>query len=571
MKAGASYYPEVIPRSDWARDLAAGREIGLSVLRCGEFAWSALSPQEGEWQVEWALEFLDLAHRSGYKVIWSMPTSAPPRYLFDRWPDLRASHGFGAAISPASGRFCRSHDAYLEFSTEVAARLARELGRKAAIIAWQVENGPGGDDDVCCCQRCLAAFRTWLQDRYESLQALNLAWATGAQQQPYTDWQQVELAGILAGFHAAMVDFRRFASDQRLRFYQGHHRALKSYSPQHVTTLLSTPGSNSLFDRWQAAPYLDAAAVSDSDLDKPLRKFELALAQGPQPGARPLWIIPRQECQRCNLYPDDLSRIEKDLRLYAEMGVDYAICWNLRQFSRGSDADRRAILRADSKSTRIAPAIARALESLADVSCAPPESRSLLIFSTQQEWAQKCSGPGGYRSELESQWYPGAHEVLGSVRVGSLSDINETHRLVIAPFCQITEPGMLDSFRRCLDAGGDVITTVDVANRDECGNLLSQAPLEAIRDWIEPLELDLLNLADDFHAESRTGSISFHGRLFWAIPQGRLKAEKMGRLGAADLSGPVALRFPVGSGRLVIVLTALDRVGVSALLSGALD
>ena len=41
MKIGASYYPEVMPETEWAKDLEHGKEIGLSILRCGEFAWSA--------------------------------------------------------------------------------------------------------------------------------------------------------------------------------------------------------------------------------------------------------------------------------------------------------------------------------------------------------------------------------------------------------------------------------------------------------------------------------------------------------------------------------------------------
>jgi beta-galactosidase len=41
MKIGASYYPEVLPENEWAQDLKRGKKIGLSVLRCGEFAWSS--------------------------------------------------------------------------------------------------------------------------------------------------------------------------------------------------------------------------------------------------------------------------------------------------------------------------------------------------------------------------------------------------------------------------------------------------------------------------------------------------------------------------------------------------
>jgi beta-galactosidase GanA len=56
MQVGASYYPEVLSLTEWARDLATGREVGLSCLRCGEFAWSALAPDRElrRWETGWA-------------------------------------------------------------------------------------------------------------------------------------------------------------------------------------------------------------------------------------------------------------------------------------------------------------------------------------------------------------------------------------------------------------------------------------------------------------------------------------------------------------------------------------
>lgn len=41
MKIGASDDPELLPREEWARDLATARSLGLSCRRCGECAWSA--------------------------------------------------------------------------------------------------------------------------------------------------------------------------------------------------------------------------------------------------------------------------------------------------------------------------------------------------------------------------------------------------------------------------------------------------------------------------------------------------------------------------------------------------
>ncbi len=78
MKIGASYYPEILPETDWAKDLETGRQIGLGILRCGEFAWSALFTSEGKATVDWVPRFLDTAAAHGYEVIWCTPSATPP-------------------------------------------------------------------------------------------------------------------------------------------------------------------------------------------------------------------------------------------------------------------------------------------------------------------------------------------------------------------------------------------------------------------------------------------------------------------------------------------------------------
>src|ERR1700761_4796114 len=155
MKVGASYYPEVIAETEWERDLETGRKVGLSVLRCGEFAWAALFSPEGKPAWDWAHRFLDLAHRHGYEVVWCTPSATPPPYLFDRWPDLRATSHEGQVMTPGIRRhYCPSHPGYLDLCAETASRLAKEFSGKPAIHGWQVDNELAGDGFTCWCDRC---------------------------------------------------------------------------------------------------------------------------------------------------------------------------------------------------------------------------------------------------------------------------------------------------------------------------------------------------------------------------------------------------------------------------------
>ncbi len=51
MKLGVCYYPEHWSPDKWASDAAEMRELGLSNVRIGEFAWSRIEPEPG--RLEW--------------------------------------------------------------------------------------------------------------------------------------------------------------------------------------------------------------------------------------------------------------------------------------------------------------------------------------------------------------------------------------------------------------------------------------------------------------------------------------------------------------------------------------
>ena len=44
---GVAYYPEDWPEEEMERDFARMKEIGINVVRIGEFAWSKIEPREG--------------------------------------------------------------------------------------------------------------------------------------------------------------------------------------------------------------------------------------------------------------------------------------------------------------------------------------------------------------------------------------------------------------------------------------------------------------------------------------------------------------------------------------------
>ena len=110
---GACYYPEHWEETLWEEDFRRMREIGFSIIRVAEFAWTIMEPEEGVFQFDLFDRALDSAHRHGLKVIMATPTATPPAWLTHQYPEvlnvskegISYRHGMRRPLSArASGR-----------------------------------------------------------------------------------------------------------------------------------------------------------------------------------------------------------------------------------------------------------------------------------------------------------------------------------------------------------------------------------------------------------------------------------------------------------------------------------
>jgi beta-galactosidase len=83
---GVCYYPEHWPETRWAEDAGMMRNIGLTFVRVGEFAWSRLEPRPRLYNFEWLGGAIDILHAAGLKVVLGTPTATPPKWLVDKMP-----------------------------------------------------------------------------------------------------------------------------------------------------------------------------------------------------------------------------------------------------------------------------------------------------------------------------------------------------------------------------------------------------------------------------------------------------------------------------------------------------
>jgi len=259
---GVCYYPEHWPQAQWVQDAAQMRELGLSWVRIGEFAWSRIEPRPEDFQWGWLDKAIDVLGGAGLKIIMGTPTATPPRWMIDKYPDMIAVGEDGQPRKFGSRRhYCFSHDAYREESARITQKMAERYGNTPYIQAWQTDNEYGcHETTVSYSQAALIAFQLWLKAKYETVAALNDAWGNVFWSMEYNNFEQVDLPNLTVTEPnpAHIMDFRRFSSDQVVRFNRAQCVVLRKSTQKPL--IHNYMGRITEFDHFAVGEDLDIAS-----------------------------------------------------------------------------------------------------------------------------------------------------------------------------------------------------------------------------------------------------------------------------------------------------------------------
>lgn len=263
MKLGVCYYPEHWPEAWWADDARAMVAMGIAQVRIGEFSWARIEPAPGRFDWGWLDRAIDTLAAAGLQIVLCTPTTTPPKWLVDADPEMLAVGADGRPRRFGSRRhYCFSSDTYLEQAERITRRFAERYGQHPAVVAWQTDNEYGCHDTVVSYSRsAVRRFRLWLEARYGTIERLNEAWGNVFWSMEYLDFAAIDAPfGAVTELNPAhRLDFRRFASDEVVRFNGAQCGILRELSPGrpilHNFMLLFTE-----FDHYRVAADLDAVA-----------------------------------------------------------------------------------------------------------------------------------------------------------------------------------------------------------------------------------------------------------------------------------------------------------------------
>jgi len=238
------------------------REMGLSWVRIGEFSWSRIEPKPGQFEWDWLDRAIDVLGKAELKIVLGTPTATPPRWMVDKHPDMLVVDKDGNPRKFGSRRhYCFSHEKYREESVRITEILGARYRQNPYVEAWQMDNEYGCHNTVLSYSKSAkTAFRIWLADKYGTSEKLNDAWGNAFWSMEYDTFDQIDLPNqtVTEPNPAQVMDFRRFSSDQVVRFNKAQCDVLRTFTDKPL--IHNYMGRITEFDHFAVGEDLDIAS-----------------------------------------------------------------------------------------------------------------------------------------------------------------------------------------------------------------------------------------------------------------------------------------------------------------------
>ncbi|MBI9050634.1 MAG: beta-galactosidase [Anaerolineaceae bacterium] len=237
---GGDYNPEQWSEEIWQEDVRLMQEAGVNLVSLGIFSWAKLEPQDGVFEFLWLDRLMDLLHANGIAVDLSTPTASPPAWMITKHEDILPITAEGYPLWHGSRRhYCPHNPQYRRYAARIAEKLAERYKDHPALAMWHIDNEYGCHVGECFCDTSVQAFRDWLMERYQSVDAFNHAWGTAFWGQQYGNWQEIQPPRITPAHSnpTQQLDWKRFTSDSWIDCFKEQRDVIRSITPQiEITT-----------------------------------------------------------------------------------------------------------------------------------------------------------------------------------------------------------------------------------------------------------------------------------------------------------------------------------------------
>jgi len=237
---GACFYPELWSEETLREDIRLMKETGINLVRVGEFWWSKIEPNEGEYNLAYITGLLDLFHEHGIDVAMCTPTPTPPIWVTDGHPERLHVNSKGERMIHGSRQHpCTNNEVYRAHCRNVIHKIAEAVGHHPAVVLWQLDNEFKCHIRECFCEGCKGQWHQWLEAKYGTIENLNEQWRTMIWSELYQNFGQVPQPSDNTPFlhHASMLTmYKMFHREKIAEFASEHADIIRQYSKAPITT-----------------------------------------------------------------------------------------------------------------------------------------------------------------------------------------------------------------------------------------------------------------------------------------------------------------------------------------------
>jgi beta-galactosidase len=486
MSIGVCYFPEHWPAERMSEDIERMAEAGIEYVRMGEFAWSSLEPEPGEYDFEWLERAVSLIGEHDMEAVLCTPTATPPKWLVDEHPEILQEEADGTTRHYGGRRhYCHNSPVYRRESRRIVSELVDRFAGNPVVAGWQTDNEYGCHGTVrCYCEDCADAFRDWLRERYGDVGRLNDAWGTAFWSQTLNSFAQVDPPRHTAAPHhpSRLLDYYRFSSDSVVAYNREQTDILRATDDDwfvthnfmsHFDALNAYDLSADLdFASWDSYPTGHVQVQREAVADEQFRAGDpdqVGLDHDLYRSAAdaPLWVMEQQPGD-INWPPYSVQPADGAMALWAHYatahGADVVSYFRWRQCRMGQEQYHSGLLAADGSpdagledAERAAGDLGELTEATGDLGM--PDADVALLHSYDDAWALEIEANApefDYWQHLET-YYSALRERSVTVDVVDPAADLGAYDAVVAPSLYLVDDDLATHLESYVADGGEVL------------------------------------------------------------------------------------------------------------------
>ena len=589
---GGDWNPEQWPEDTWEHDLDMLEDAHINEVTINVFSWALLQPAEDRYDFSMLDKIVALLVKHDFNIVMATGTAALPGWMVRLHPEtIRTEQNGTRHVFGGRHNFCPTSPYFRKASRALAAHVAERYAGTPGLVAWHVCNEYGGGGGLCYCDHCAEAFRTWLKNKYGTVEALNKAWCANFWSHTIYDWGDVvppvsygdgisDAKCVVSGLQ---MDYRRFQNQAQLACYTNERDAIRAYDA-------ATPITTNLMGTFKDLDYFEWAKEMDvvswdnyPGMDTPPSFTAMCHDLMRGIGGNKPFMLMEQTPNQQNWFPFCKVKRPGEVRKLSWQavahGADTVQFFQMKQSIGGCERFHGAVIAHDgteqSRVFKETAALGGELDRIGKrIMGSQIRAKVAIMFDWQSCWSlEGCVGPTAgfsYPNEVHRFYRAFWRRNVPVDIIESTTPLDKLKQydLVVAPALITVLPGVAETLESYVSEGGSFITGYMAGIHDEHDLVVPGGYPGKLRDlmgvWVEEIDA----LAPDETIEVHGDEVDAKGEIVASIIH-REGARRLATYGGGEFyAGHSALTVNTyGKGKAYFVGTPLDETGMSAFMA----